>query len=111
MICCKDSVRFSVFRPEIYSQFDTFESVFRRAGVDCWITCGTEAHGQNDPHTHGFAIDLRSKHLINEDSKTEVLEELKQYCGIRYFIQLENKDKEQEHFHCQIRKDLWRILL
>lgn len=110
MIRCKESVRFAILRPYIYNHFQAFNQIFKRFGVDCIITCGTEAHSIDDPHTHGLAVDLRSKHLPTSEAKHEALEALRQELGPLYTVILENEGKDQEHFHVQVRKNLWRTI-
>lgn len=110
MIRCKESVRFSVLRIEIWAIFEKIVAVFKRYGYPVVITCGTEAHGPDDPHTNGFAIDLRSKHIDRAETKTVIRDELAQELGPIYTVLLENTGQAQEHFHIQIRRDLWRSL-
>ncbi len=107
MIRCKDSVRFSILRSEIYGLFAGLESIFAGHGVDPWITCGTEGHAGVDPHPNGFAIDLRSHDLAEP---RVVLDEIREFCGPRYTVLLEAEGTPNEHFHLQLRMDLWRSL-
>jgi hypothetical protein len=111
MITCKDSVRFSILRYEIISIFEKLFSVFKQFGYPVIVTCGTEAHGPDDPHTHGLALDLRSKHIQTDIAKEEIADTLRRTLGSIYTVLLENKGKDNEHFHIQIRKDLWRTML
>jgi hypothetical protein len=108
MIRCKDSVRFAILRSEIYNLFPGLTVMFARQGVDCWITCGTEAHGPDDPHTNGYAIDIRSKHLPTLDAKYKLLDQMRVFCAEKYTILLENVGLEQEHFHIQVKKGTWQ---
>lgn len=110
MIRCKESVRFAVLRPYIYNHFQAMNQAFQGFGVDCIITCGTEAHGADDPHTHGFAVDLRSKHLPDSAAKHSVLATLQGMLGGIYTVILESEGETNEHFHIQVRKNLWRSL-
>jgi hypothetical protein len=111
MITCKDSVRFSILRSEMWSTFDNVHAAFKRFNVEPMITCGTEAHGADDPHTNGFALDLRTKHIQDNATKHAIHEELKRLLGSIYTVIFENEDLAQEHFHIQVRKDLWRTML
>jgi hypothetical protein len=111
MITCKDSVRFSVLRYEMFSQWEKVAQVFKKYGFPIIFTCGTEAHGPDDPHTAGFAIDIRSKHITRTETKYVILEELREVLGPVYTVLLENHGADNEHFHIQIRKDLWRTML
>lgn len=110
MIRTKESVRFSILRPHIIDILGRVESVFGDHGLDCIITCGTEAHGPDDPHTHGFAIDLRSKHVPDITLKRRILEDLRRVTGEMYIVLLESECAANEHYHIQIRKDLWRTM-
>lgn len=105
MIRCKDSVRFSCLRSEIYGLWSGLELIFAKHDAEIWITCGTDGHTGIDPHPFGFAIDLRSHGLAEPHV---VLDELREFCGPRYTVLLEGKDTANEHFHLQLRKDLWR---
>jgi hypothetical protein len=107
MITCKDSVRFSILRIEMWSIFDKIHAAFKRFNADPIITCGTDAHGPDDPHTNGFALDFRSKNIPDNATKHAIHEELKRSLGSIYTVIFENEDLAQEHFHIQVRKDLW----
>ena len=111
MIRCKDSVRFSKLRREVWRTFPIIEETFKYYEIVPTITCGTEAHGQDDPHTNGYALDVRSKNLPDIDTKRIILNELIQSLGPDYTVLLENEGKYNEHFHIQIKKGLWRTLL
>jgi hypothetical protein len=62
MIRCKESVRFAILRPYIYNHFQAMNQAFQGFGVDCIITCGTEAMGLTTPHS-GVCRRSPSKHL------------------------------------------------
>lgn len=106
MIKCKDSVRFKVLRPEIYGIFAMLTVIFARYKVDCVITRGTEID-DGGPHPNGYAIDLRSHDLKHGDALA-MRDELRKSLGERYFVDLESVDEPEEHFHIQIRKQIWR---
>ena len=110
MLYCKDSVRFKILRPYVYELFTRLNEIFREYALDCIITCGTEAHKDDDPHTHGFAVDIRSKHIPDTETKHAILAKLRASCGQLYTVLLENEGDDNEHFHCQVKKDLWRSL-
>jgi hypothetical protein len=111
MITCKDSVRISVLRPEMYTRFELVEAVFAKYHLATIFSCGSDGHGQDDPHTHGFAYDLRSKHIPRTELKHVILSELRQALGQTYTVILESVGEDNEHFHWQVRKDLWRSML
>lgn len=111
MIRCKDSVRFSIIRIEMWAILEKIHATFKRYGYPVIITCGTEAHGPDDPHTHGFALDFRSKHIDRMETKQVIRDELADALGSIYTVIFENPGLAQEHFHIQVRKGLWRTLL
>jgi hypothetical protein len=111
MINCKPSVRFTVLRREMWKVFPIIEEIWQRKATVATITCGTEAHGQDDPHTQGFAIDVRSKNLPSDEIRHEVLYELRSSLGEDYTVLLEYEGQDNEHYHIQIKKGLWRTLL
>jgi hypothetical protein len=111
MITCKESVRFSVLRFEMISVLEKIFQAFRKWNCACIITCGTEGHPEDDPHPKGFALDFRSKHIKDSATKQAILQELRQTLGPVYTVILENEGLAQEHFHIQVRKDIWRTLL
>jgi hypothetical protein len=109
-ITCKKGVQFSVLRDHIWKQFEPICSVFALAGYECIITCGTEDHGPNDPHTHGYALDLRSWHIKSEDEKKAIETNLQIVLGDDYYVIYEPK-QPGEHYHIQVKKGLWRYLM
>ena len=111
MIYTKDSVRFSILRVEIWSILDKVYTAFHDHGYKTIITCGTEAHGPDDPHTFGFGLDFRSKHIGTREEKEAIVAELRKALGPIYTVIFENPAKDNEHIHIQIRKDLWRTLI
>jgi len=111
MLRCKASVRFKVLRKEVWSLFPIIEAIFIEHLAGAVITCGTEAHGENDPHTNGYALDIRSKNLSSSTVKHTILSQLRAATGPDYTVLLESEGLENEHFHLQIRKGLWRSLL
>ena len=110
MISCKESVRFSILRPQIWGIFDKLDEAFSAYQKLCIVTCGTDGHPQDDPHTNGFALDLRSKHLSDEQ-RHAVLHALRVSLGSTYTVLLENEGMDNEHYHIQVRKELWRSML
>ena len=93
----------------IYGKLGFFESCFNDLGYDCIITCGTDSHPDTDPHTHGYALDFRTKHITKESDKRAIVERITDALGDYYFIQFETG--ESEHIHAQVRKGLWQQLM
>lgn len=117
MITVKKGVQFSILRPEIYKHFGNFEKAFTAAGFACIITCGTEDHPEHDPHTEGFALDFRTRHIYSEAIKSQIANRIKELIGPDYYVKYEpnrwegDVQKVNEHIHAQVRRDLWPKLL
>ena len=116
MIKAKDpSVQLMVLRPEMWLIFDDISTAFEEMGYECVLTCGTNAHGPDDPHTHGFALDFRSKHIRTSDEKHALLEMLRRELNVKhanfYTVLLENVGLANEHFHIQVKRGIWRSLI
>jgi hypothetical protein len=117
MIIVKDGVKFSAFRREIYGLWASFEAIFAKYNIPMRITCGTDGHGPNDPHSHACAIDIDTHDIpgqpreLTQIEKYALVTDLCVYAGPTYYIFLENEGLETEHIHCQIRKDLWPAIV
>lgn len=89
--------------------------------VDLLITCGTEGHGPDDPHTRGEAMDLRTRDLQPQQvfdlynaltfllgRDFTVLYEIPTAASARHpmldAISYRGKSATAEHLHIQIRK-------
>ena len=88
----------------IYKAFHDF-------GYECIITCGTEEHAERDPHTNGYAVDLRAWHVKTEDEKRQIRDRLKEYLGSDYYVSYEKPGRVGQHFHVQVNKSLWPYLM
>lgn len=108
MIKVKEGVRFSIFTDELLYILDVINSIKEKIPTApcAVITCGSDGHGPNDPHTFGFAVDIRSKHYSSYDIQN-VLGWLIRYLGPRYTVIHESIGEDNEHIHIQLRKDLW----
>lgn len=117
MIICKDSVRFRVIRDETIHSMQVITGIFKRLGYQFEITCGTNGHPPTDPHFNGYAIDIHSKHLPNakegkpEPNDESIMRDIREALGPDYYIFLEDEGTDNEHYHCQVRKDLWPTLM
>lgn len=110
-IISKKGVRFDVLRDHIWQIFDPIYTVFKKAGYDCVITCGSEGHGDRDPHTNGYAIDLRSWHIKTEEEKIAIRDQMQISLGSDYYVLYEKPDQNGQHFHVQVNKSLWPYLM
>lgn len=97
----KANVRFgsNVFAMCIASQ--VVDGIFRSIERDCTITSANDStHSATSLHSKDGAIDVRSK-ILTEAEKDWVLSEMKTRLNDGYDILLENRGKEQEHFHLE----------
>ena len=119
MIKFKEGAEPTFLTMELVQKLVDIYKVFRFHGVECICTCTTGSHGADDPHTHGYAMDFRTRHIRDQHTKERITERLQDILGSLYYVQYEEgKDdpntpeieREGEHIHLQVRKDLWRKL-
>ena len=99
------------------------DRVTRRQPFDVTVTCGSDGHPADDPHSHGRAFDVRTHGLTDEQKKqvlSDVLSDLRDdvhdypfvmpIVGIwlamathRWFGQVEHHTEDGEHLHFQLR--------
>ena len=114
MITVKATAHFTVFRTELLIILPRVESIYTLHNVPCEITCGTNGHPSDDPHTHGFAYDFGT-HSIPQPQLKPMHEALVTQLGSDYTVLYSDKnlaeavyvDTPNAHFHIQLRKDLW----
>ncbi len=117
MITVKDTAHFTVFRSQMTDVLSKIEAVYEAHGVECQITCGTNGHPADDPHTHGFAHDFGT-HKIPQSELRPMHEELVAALGPDYTVLYSDKnlaeavyvDTENAHFHIQLKKILWHAI-
>lgn len=111
----KPSVIFKVLKPEIYSILSIISEVYHSVGRTAVITSANDGvhkgyglftAGEKDPkliskHYLDLAIDLRTKHLLDNKQKHLVFEMLKNRLGHDYLVLFENEGEGQEHLHLQ----------
>lgn len=80
------------------------DMVARSVGHDITITSGSDGEhsGPGDPHHDGNAYDIRSHDL--PDDGQQVLQQLTQGLGNRFYAFLEDAGTDNEHIHCQVAK-------
>ncbi len=110
MIRLKPGAELNILRKEIYEHLAFIEDLFEAHGSHCTITCGTDSHGPDDPHYHGFALDFRT-HDLADGEMEEVRNHLRAHLGDTYYVLLEDPDGPNCHLHVQVRKGLWRSLI
>ena len=107
MIYYKEGIKLG-WRPEIERLLVPLDIIMHQHGTNLMITCGTDGHGPDDPHTHGFAIDIRTHDLRHP---VEVRDEIAVMAGNSYYILLEDPGQDNEHIHIQVYKGLWQEIL
>ena len=110
MIYYKDGISIDGLRPQITGLLTKLDVIFHEHGSHCTITCGTDGHPEDDPHTHGFAVDLRTHDLAIGDVGN-VRDEIADACGPDYTVLYEDPGGPNSHIHVQYRKDLWHQIM
>lgn len=59
----KDGVHFDIIAPAGFRILAAFDAATKVMGRDLTITCGSDSHPPNDPHSRGEAMDLRANDL------------------------------------------------
>ena len=113
----KDGVSQDGLRPEIIKVLPALDRLWLlQTGFELTITCTTGSHPKVDPHPWGFAIDCRT-HGLSIDKVTSLKHVVQNLLGPHYFVQYEPEVVENgevikgEHFHIQLRKDIWRAIV
>ena len=110
MIRYKDGIILEGLRSQITGLLVKMDVIMHEHGCDLVITCGLDGHPEDDPHSHGFAVDCRSHDLPIGD-RSNVRDEIADMAGPDYTVLLENPGGDNEHIHVQYRKDLWRQIV
>ena len=106
----KPGVTLDGLRPEITRILPDIEGLFNQAGLPLTITCTTDEHPEDDPHTHGMAVDCRT-HGLSPIEQKGLAVSIQHKLGSDYFVQNEFPGQDQEHVHCQYRIDLWHAIV
>ena len=92
--------------------------VAQAMGRDLTVTCGTDSHGADDPHTRGAALDVRVADL-SDDQTLVAYDNLRKLLGHEFTVLYEVPEKPAgllagiayvnpaasgPHFHLQVRK-------
>ena len=81
-------------------------AMLRVLGSQALCTAGLEGnHLPDSGHYYGRSLDFSSKHLKSDEDKEKVISLAKDWLvknakGV-YYVELENKGTDNEHFHCQ----------
>lgn len=105
----KPGVSLKGVKPEILNIIPVIDSCYAALAIEPTATCTTKDHLEDDPHTHGYAIDLRT-HGIPVGIQRSLAAIISHRLGSTYYVTSEVPGKPNEHIHIQVRKDLWRKL-
>lgn len=119
VILVKSGARFDRIDPAGFRLLGALDRVSRTFPVDLTITCGSDAHPANDPHSLGRAFDVRT-HDLTPDQKQLLLRSvlldlqdgdhdapLEVSGGLattHFFGWIEHPGEVTEHMHVQMRK-------
>lgn len=102
MIIIKPGASIRACRAEIlHALIISIAPIFDKYNVDTVVTSGSEMYKhtvKRSAHYRGDAVDLRSKHL-SQQNKTAVLLELQTNLGDDFVVLLESANKPWEHYH------------
>lgn len=85
------------------------DRIMRLHGVDLVITSALDgAHSAGSFHYYGFAVDIRSKHLIKEDQQSVLSQLIDALPDFQVII--ECQDTPNQHFHIESEKGFYRHL-
>ena len=107
MVYCvrvKDGVQFTVIAPGGFALLSAIDLTAKEIKHDLTITsaCDGTHSGPTDPHHRGEAYDIRTKDL---PSPQHALETLQVQLGPLFFAWIEDEGEDNEHIHCQVRRD------
>jgi len=113
MIVVKPGVVFKRFTPALVRMLEALQSIGLSGrelvpGMpeDLVITSANDStHGPGSRHYKDEALDLRSKSFPTRASKDIFRMTLQSRLGPKFSVLFENEGGEQEHFHCQVRKN------
>lgn len=86
-------------KPEMVICHPIAEAIFNEMGFSCVITSGVgKEHKKYSLHPVGYALDLRTKHIVSLSIKKKIVEKMKKYLPCCDVI-LEHVGEDQEHLH------------
>lgn len=102
MLSLKPGAKLLGMRPEIFFGLVVLERIFSSYGYDTVVTEATGGtHKDGSLHYKGLALDIRSKHIPDKDTKFSILEDAKELLTRDFDIILEAFGTESEHYHIE----------
>ena len=103
MIYLKSTVKIDNLQPQILLAITLADQVFDGFGYPTWVTSIDDSvHSVNSLHKQGKAVDLRSKHIAGQTTKSIIFDALvKILRPLGYDILFEFIGLENEHYHIE----------
>jgi len=96
MLRLKKGVRVTGLRPELLLAITIAASIYEENKYECVVTSLVDQrHGHGSLHFSGCAVDLRIRHLLDDDVKL-IVKELSSALGVDYDVVLES-----DHIHLE----------
>ena len=96
MLRLKKGVRVTGLRPELLLAITVASSIYEENKYECVVTSLVDQkHGYGSLHFQGSAVDLRIRHLEDDDVKL-IVKELSSALGVDYDVVLES-----DHIHLE----------
>lgn len=133
MLTLKQDVSWDGLAPEGQMIRAAWEQIATELGLALVVTCVCDGHGPEDPHTHGYAIDVRT---AGQPLATVAMMAARaaEILGLKFYMQFEtdaatlmaieaagmkqlgviahvNPASTGPHIHTQFRKGLWQAAL
>jgi hypothetical protein len=110
-ISYKEGVTPINLREEIVNILPVIDKCFNSLGYNTVVvTCTTKDHSFGDPHTHGFAVDIRM-HDYSVDLQDRLYNLVDRTLSGLYYTQLEFRGEQRAHLHIQVHKGIWQNIL
>lgn len=97
MLKLKQGVRLTNLTPQMALAAVIVRDTYDEFGFDCVITSADDSkHGFNTLHGQGKAMDFRTKHLPDANTKVAIKNRVAERLGIDFDVVL-----EEDHLHCE----------
>ena len=103
----KETVRIKRWTPAIRYMLDMIEGIM---SSNDWVpeltitSINDSKHKENSQHYKDLALDVRSHNFLSHEDRLRFLEVLKTTLGPKFFVDLENINTPNEHFHMQLHR-------
>lgn len=109
MVICKQSVFFGGFTTGNVEILYALVRMAKMYEFDIVITSANDSkHVAESKHYKNMAVDVRSKNFYDHAQKSIFMDRLRYSLGPEYTVILEEEGEEDEHFHIQVKKGLYK---